>query len=77
MQKINELLGKENESLLSYEAKAISKDMLHLPGSDFIDRVWKDSDRSPNVLRNMQTIFNSGRLSKTGYVSILPVDQGI
>ena len=46
-------------------------------GSDFVDRVWKDSDRTPNVLRNMQTIFNSGRLGKTGYVSILPVDQGI
>jgi class I fructose-bisphosphate aldolase len=77
MQKIKDILGKENESLLSYEAKAIPKEMLHLPGSDFIDRVWKDSDRSPNVLRNMQTIYNSGRLSKTGYVSILPVDQGI
>lgn len=77
MQKIKDILGKENESLLSYKATAIPKDMLHLPGSDFIDRVWKDSDRSPNVLRNMQTIYNAGRLSGTGYVSILPVDQGI
>jgi len=72
-----DLLGKENESLLTYESKCIPKEMLHLPGNDFIDRVWKDSDRTPNVLRNMQTIYNSGRLSKTGYVSILPVDQGI
>lgn len=77
MKKIKDLLGKENESLLTYKAKGIPKNMLHLPGSDFIDRVWKDSDRTPNVLRNMQTIYNTGRLSKTGYVSILPVDQGI
>ena len=77
MKKIKDLLGKENESLLTYESKSIPKEMLHLPGSDFIDRVWKDSDRTPNVLRNMQTIYNTGRLSKTGYVSILPVDQGI
>ncbi|MBK6773578.1 MAG: class I fructose-bisphosphate aldolase [Ignavibacteria bacterium] len=77
MKNIKDLLGKENESLLTYESKSIPKEMLHLPGSDFIDRVWKDSDRTPNVLRNMQTIYNTGRLSKTGYVSILPVDQGI
>jgi len=51
--------------------------MLHLPGSDFIERVWKDSDRSPNVLKNMYMIFNTGRLAGTGYLSILPVDQGI
>lgn len=77
MKNIKDLLGKENESLLTYESKSIPKEMLHLPGGDFIDRVWKDSDRTPNVLRNMQTIYNTGRLSKTGYVSILPVDQGI
>ncbi|MBK6536922.1 MAG: class I fructose-bisphosphate aldolase [Ignavibacteria bacterium] len=77
MKNIKDLLGKENESLLTYESKCIPKEMLHLPGGDFIDRVWKDSDRTPNVLRNMQTIYNTGRLSKTGYVSILPVDQGI
>ena len=76
MKNIKDLLGKENESLLTYESKSIPKEMLHLPGGDFIDRVWKDSDRTPNVLRNMQTIYNTGRLSKTGYVSILPVDQG-
>lgn len=75
--KITELLGKENEGLLTHKCETIPSEHLHLPGSDFIDRVWKDSDRSPNVLRNMQLIFNTGRLGGTGYVSILPVDQGI
>jgi class I fructose-bisphosphate aldolase len=74
--KIVELLG-EDKSLLEHKCGTISKDMLHIPGPDFVDRVWKDSDRSPNVLRNMQLIFNTGRLAKTGYLSILPVDQGI
>jgi class I fructose-bisphosphate aldolase len=55
----------------------VPRENLHLPGPDFVDRVWKDSDRSPNVLRNMNWIFNSGRLAGTGYLSILPVDQGI
>ncbi|HEX2787868.1 MAG TPA: class I fructose-bisphosphate aldolase [Ignavibacteria bacterium] len=73
---IKELLG-TNESLLSFDKPAISKDMLHLPGPDFVDRVWKDSDRSPAVLRNMALLYNTGRLAGTGYVSILPVDQGI
>ncbi len=75
--KIKELLGKENEGLLTHECKTISKNDIHLPGSDFIDRCWKDSDRSPNVLRNMAALYNHGRLAGTGYVSILPVDQGI
>jgi len=75
--KIKELLGKENEYLLTHKCKTIPKEQLHLPGPDFIDRIWKDSDRSPNVLRNMQLIFNTGRLGGTGYLSILPVDQGI
>ncbi len=74
---IQNLLGNETESLLSYECKTISKSLLHTPSSDFVDKVWASSDRNPNVLRNMQHIFNSGRLSKTGYLSILPVDQGI
>jgi class I fructose-bisphosphate aldolase len=73
---IKELLGAD-ASLLEHECKTIPKNMLHLPGPDFIDRVWKDSDRSPNVLRNMHSIFFSGRLAGTGYLSILPVDQGI
>ncbi len=75
--KIKELLGKDNEALLTHKCTTIPKEVLHLPGSDFVDRVWKDSDRSPNVLRNMQLIFNTGRLGGTGYMSILPVDQGI
>jgi len=77
LEKIKSILGKDNESLLTHESKTIPKDMLHLPGKDFIDRVWKDSDRSSNVLRNMQLIYNTGRLNGTGYLSILPVDQGI
>lgn len=71
-----ELLGDDLEELLNFTPK-VSREQLHLPGPDFIDRVWYHSDRSPNVLRNMQSIYNHGRLSGTGYVSILPVDQGI
>jgi class I fructose-bisphosphate aldolase len=74
---ILDLLGAETESLLSHECKGIPKEMLHLPGPDFIDRVMAQTDRPPAVLRNMQTIFNTGRLAGTGYLSILPVDQGI
>ncbi|HCA42659.1 MAG TPA: class I fructose-bisphosphate aldolase [Bacteroidetes bacterium] len=77
IEKIKEYLGKDNEGLLSYKATAISKEMLHLPGPDFIDRVWKDTDRPAAVLRNYQSLLNHGRLGGTGYVSILPVDQGI
>lgn len=77
LEKIKELLGKEDEYLLTHKSMTIPKESLHLPGPDFVDRVWKDSDRTPNVLRNMQAIFNSGRLGGTGYLSILPVDQGI
>lgn len=73
---IKELLGSD-ASLLEHKCTTIPKESLHLPGGDFVDRVWKDSDRSPQVLRNMQSIFNSGRLKGTGYLSILPVDQGI
>lgn len=74
--KISEILG-EDAKLLEHICKTIPKESLHLPGPDFVDRVWKDSDRSAQVLRNMQAIYNNGRLSKTGYISILPVDQGI
>jgi fructose-bisphosphate aldolase, class I len=74
---ITDLLGPDADKLLSYTAKGIKRDMLHLPGPDFIDRIVAGSDRSPNVLRNFQHIFNTGRLAGTGYVSILPVDQGI
>ncbi|MBN2366538.1 MAG: class I fructose-bisphosphate aldolase [Calditrichaeota bacterium] len=76
-QKIVDLLGKEADSLLNHKCKTISRDSLHLPGPDFVDRIVAPSDRSPNVMRNMQQIFNTGRLAGTGYMSILPVDQGI
>ncbi len=75
--KIQELLGDDAETLLGYSNPKISKDDLYLPGGDFVDRVWLDSDRNPNVLRSLQTLFNNGRLAGTGYLSILPVDQGI
>ena len=75
--KIQELLGDDAETLLGYSNPKISKDNLYLPGGDFIDRVWMDSDRTPAVLRSLQTLFNNGRLAGTGYLSILPVDQGI
>jgi class I fructose-bisphosphate aldolase len=74
---ITALLGDEAASLLTHESKAISKDDLHVPGPDFVDRVWKDSDRNPQVLRNLQHLYGNGRLGGSGYVSILPVDQGI
>lgn len=74
---IIELLGNEAESLLNYQSKTIPKDQLHLPGPDFVDRVMSHTDRSPRVLRNMNAIFRNGRLAGTGYLSILPVDQGI
>jgi len=74
---ISKLLGDESDYLLKHECKTISKDKLHLPGSDFIDRVVKNTDRPNTVLRNMQLLFNTGRLKGTGYLSVLPVDQGI
>src|SRR3954471_12287960 len=74
---IEQLLGDEAESLLSYEARGISKEQLVAPGPDFIDRVVRDTDRSPQVLRNLGALMNHGRLANTGYLSILPVDQGI
>ncbi len=75
--KIVELLGNDADSLLNHQSKTISKDLLHLPGPDFVSRVWQDSDRPVSVLRNMQTMFNHGRNAGSGYLSILPVDQGI
>ena len=72
-----DLLGDEAASLLDHTCETITKDPLHLPGSDFVDRVWQGSDRNPRVLRNMQSMFDHGRLGGTGYLSILPVDQGI
>ena len=74
---IEELLGADLDSLLRHESKGIKRDQLHLPGPDFIDRVVRHTDRNPQVLRNFQSLFQHGRLNGTGYVSILPVDQGI
>ncbi|MCU7801390.1 MAG: class I fructose-bisphosphate aldolase [gamma proteobacterium symbiont of Lucinoma myriamae] len=71
------LLGNESDSLLEHHCNTINKEQLHLPGPDFVDRVMSVGSRSPTVLRNMQLLFNTGRLSKTGYLSILPVDQGV
>jgi len=72
-----ELLGPDAAKLLAYECKGFPRSTLHLPGPDFVDRVLKDSDRPPAVLRNFQSILSHGRLAGTGFVSILPVDQGI
>lgn len=74
---IVKLLGNEADYLLKHECKTVTKDMLHLPGPDFVDRIFVPSDRNPQVLRNLQLLFNTGRLAGTGYLSILPVDQGI
>ncbi len=74
--KIESLLG-EQKDLLTFNTPKISSDRLALPGSDFVDRVMTDSDRTPRTLRALQTLYGTGRLGGTGYVSILPVDQGI
>jgi class I fructose-bisphosphate aldolase len=74
---IESLLGAEAESLLGHTCQGIPRDRLHLPGPDFVDRVVIQSDRSPVVMRNLQGLFDHGRLGGTGYLSILPVDQGI
>jgi class I fructose-bisphosphate aldolase len=77
IQQIEQLLGAEAKGLLEHQCKGIPKESLHLPGPDFVDRVFVPSDRTPPVLRSLQQIFGTGRLAGTGYVSILPVDQGI
>jgi class I fructose-bisphosphate aldolase len=74
---IQSYLGAKAESLLGFHSPKIAKERLHLPGPDFIDRVWAASDRNIRVLTNLQRLFDHGRLGKTGYMSILPVDQGI
>jgi class I fructose-bisphosphate aldolase len=71
------ILGAEADDLLGHECTGIHQKLLHLPGPDFIDRVVAGSDRSPRVLRNLQALFDHGRLAGTGYLSILPVDQGV
>ncbi len=75
--KITELLGNEADSLLKHESKTISSSIIHHPGADFIDRSFVGSSRNPQVLRSLGNMYNHGRLAGTGYLSILPVDQGI
>src|SRR5260370_29801249 len=74
---IQSFLGPKSESLLGFHSPKIAKERLHLPGPDFIDRVWAGSDRNIRDLTNLQRIYDHGHLGKTGYLSILPVDQGI
>jgi fructose-bisphosphate aldolase, class I len=74
---VRSILGAEADALLKHESRTVSRTMLHLPGPDFVDRVMLHTDRPVPVLRNMQTLLNTGRLAGTGYVSILPVDQGV
>lgn len=74
---ISQLLGSEAAHLLEFSQPKIHNSMIHVPGPDWVDRIFAPSDRNPNVLRNFQTLLNHGRLAGTGYVSILPVDQGI
>ncbi len=75
--KLEEILGADAADLLGHKCQTVPASQLHLPGPDFIDRVWKDSDRPTRVLRSLQSMFEHGRLGGTGYLSILPVDQGI
>ena len=75
--RLEELLGDDASELLEHECRTIDASQLHLPGPDFIERVWQQTDRSPQVLRNLQALYSHGRLGGTGHVSILPVDQGI
>ncbi|MCB1080958.1 MAG: fructose-bisphosphate aldolase, partial [Chlamydiia bacterium] len=75
--KIQSLLGDKAKELLDHKCKTISQDLLHLPGPDWIDRIFAGTDRHIRVLQNLQEILSTGRLAQTGYLSILPVDQGI
>src|SRR6266852_320645 len=75
--RLEELRGAAASNLLEHKCETVPKSQLHLPGPDFVSRVWKDSDRSVQVLRNLQSLFDHGRLAGSGYLSILPVDQGI
>jgi len=77
LSRIEELLGSDSNNLLGHVSKTVDKSKLHLPGPDFMERVWLHSNRSPQVIRSLGQIYNTGRLSGTGYTSILPIDQGI
>src|SRR5512146_2464575 len=74
---IKELLGAQADTLLNHTCKTIAKEQIHVPGSDFVDRIFMQSNRNPQVLRSLQQLYGTGRLAGTGYMSILPVDQGI
>lgn len=74
---IQDILADEAESLLTYRCSGIPRERLHVPGPDFIDRIVSHSDRNPRVMRNLQSLFSHGRLGGTGYMSLLPVDQGV
>jgi class I fructose-bisphosphate aldolase len=76
-QKIVDALGAQADYLLGHQSKTISKDMIHAPGADFVDRIWANSNRNIPTLRSMQALYDHGRLGGTGFLSILPVDQGI
>lgn len=76
-QEIEKILGQEAESLLKHQCKTVSKDQLHCPGPEWVDRIFAPSDRNIRVLRNLEALFDHGRLKGTGYLSLLPVDQGI
>ena len=77
MTDIEQLLADEAESLLTHSCATIPRDMLHLPGPDYVDRVVAMKDRKPGVLRSLQALYGTGRLANTGYLSLLPVDQGV
>jgi class I fructose-bisphosphate aldolase len=77
LKEIEQLLGSDAKSLLEHQCKTIAKESIHLPGPDFIDRVFATSDRKTPVLKSLGQLYNNGRLARTGYLSILPVDQGI
>ncbi len=74
---IKEILGPQADSLLNHTCKTIAKEQIHLPGADFVDRIFQQSNRNPQVMRSLQQLYGTGRLAGTGYMSILPVDQGI
>src|SRR5215831_8281976 len=75
--KITDLLGDQAKDLLTHKCNTFPKDQLHLPSPDFVDKVFGQSNRNPQVLRNLQAMYDHGRLANSGYLSILPVDQGI
>ena len=77
LSKIEKALGNKTDYYLNHKSTTIPKESLHLPGPDYVDRIYANSDRSPRVLANLQRILDTGRLAGTGHVSILPVDQGI